>query len=326
MMAAHKEHMTSSHIPVLCDEMLAAMAPVEGKTYVDATFGAGGYSRALLDTAPCKVIAIDRDPGAQNFADALARDYPGHFLFVEGRFSEIEKILMDVGEKYVDGIVLDIGVSSMQLDQSERGFSFQREAPLDMRMEKSGATAADMLAKASEEEIAHILYVYGEERASRAIARAIVAQRKIAPILTTLALATLVSKVRGVEKRPGIHPATRTFQALRIAVNDELRELELVLHAAKSLLRPEGRLVVVTFHSLEDRIVKQFMREICGETPAISRHDMAAYVATQKEQHAQFSLLYKKSIQPSEKELKTNPRARSAKLRAVIRSKAAHGV
>lgn len=323
MMALTHSHKNSKHIPVMLDEVMAAMMPTEGKTYIDATFGAGGYSRAILAAADCNVIAIDRDPNAQILADALARDFPGHFLFVQGKFSQIKELLTQVGAAHVDGIVLDIGVSSMQFDEAQRGFSFQHDAPLDMRMGADGQTAADIIASETEQEIARILYVYGEERASRAIAKAIVAQRKIAPIATTLELATLVGKVRGVERRPGVHPATRTFQALRIAVNDELRELELVLSAAETLLRPEGRLVVVTFHSLEDRIVKQFMREACGEIAAVSRHDMAAYVAAQKSQSARFSLLYKKSVQPTEKELKQNPRARSAKLRAAVRLEAA---
>lgn len=322
MMAA-QAHIHSKHIPVMLDEVIATIAPHKGKTYVDATFGAGGYSRAILNAADCNVIAIDRDPNAQLLADALARDFPGHFLFLRGRFSQMKELLAQVGVAHVDGIVLDIGVSSMQLDEPGRGFSFQHDAPLDMRMGADGQTAADLIANETEQEIARILYVYGEERASRAIAKAIVAQRKIAPITTTLELAALVGKVRGVEKRAGVNPATRTFQALRIAVNDELRELECVLNAAETLLRPEGRLVVVTFHSLEDRIVKQFMREACGEIAAVSRHDMAAYAATQNKQKARFSLLYKKSVQPTEKELKHNPRARSAKLRAVVKLEAA---
>jgi 16S rRNA (cytosine1402-N4)-methyltransferase len=316
-MQAQAQQNPMPHIPVMLPEVLAALSPAEDEIYVDATFGAGGYSRAILGAATCRVIGIDRDPNVQRLADALARDFPGHFLFLAGRFSTMISLLERAGVARVDGIVMDLGVSSMQLDERERGFSFMADAPLDMRMGSSLRTAADIISDASESELADILYRYGEERASRAIAKAIIAARAIAPITTTQALATLIAGVRGVERRAGVHPATRSFQALRIAVNEELQELELALASALSLLKPGGRLVVVTFHSLEDRIVKQFFQLHSGKAGAVSRHDPRAFDAALDASPAPFELIMAKAQHPSQEEISSNHRARSAKLRAL---------
>lgn len=309
------------HVPVMLKEVLAAVQPAEDEIYVDATFGAGGYSRAMLQSASCRVYGIDRDPGVRLLADALARDFPGHFLFLAGRFSAMIPLLAEAGVAQVDGIVMDLGVSSMQLDNRARGFSFLGDAALDMRMGDAGRTAADIVNGTSEAELADILYHYGEERASRHIAKAIVAKRAEKCIETTAELAALVSGVRGVEKRPGIHPATRSFQALRIAVNEELGELEAALAAAESLLKPGGRLVVVTFHSLEDRIVKDFLKQRSGRAANVSRHDLSAYaMPAAHEGGGTFQLNPAKAQHPTEEELSINARARSAKLRAAIRT------
>ena len=310
------------HVPVMVNEVVAAMRAADDEIIVDATFGAGGYSRALLQSAQCRVFGIDRDPTAQLLADALARDFPGHFLFLAGRFSAMISLLADAGVTAVDGIVMDLGVSSMQLDNRERGFSFHGDAALDMRMSADGRTAADIVNMASEAELADILYQYGEERASRKIAKAIVAKRAEAPITTTAELATLISGVHGVERRPGIHPATRSFQALRIAVNEELYELEEALKAAELMLKPGGRLVVVTFHSLEDRIVKDFLKERSGRASNVSRHDLSAYAVQDTAKEHPFDLITAKAQHPSEEEISINARARSAKLRAAKRTAA----
>lgn len=310
------------HIPVLLDEVIASLAPAKDEVFVDATFGAGGYSRAILSQAACKVYGIDRDPNVGLLADALAREFPGHFLFLAGRFSAMVSLLEAVGVTQVDGIVMDLGVSSMQLDQAERGFSFGKDAPLDMRMGAEGRSAADLIAHGTEAELADIFYQYGEERASRRIARAIVHARMVAPITRTSQLAEIIAGVTGVERRPGVHPATRSFQALRIAVNEELDELRVALEAAEKLLKPGGRLVVVTFHSLEDRIVKQFLKERSEGAGGASRHLPQAY-ATQEDMRITFSLMHKKPLQSGAQELQENIRARSAKLRAAIRLKAA---
>ncbi len=308
------------HVPVLRDEMLAAVAPRDGEVIVDGTFGAGGYSRALLDAATCKVVAFDRDPHVKLLADALAREFPGHFLFMPARFSSMMTVLADVGVTAVDAIVLDIGVSSMQFDEDVRGFSFQREAPLDMRMGDEGATAADIVNGYSEAELARILYEYGEEKDSRRIARAILKAREVQKITTTRQLAEIISgAVRGAG-RMKIHPATRSFQALRIEVNQELAELEAALTAAEHLLKPGGRLVVVSFHSLEDRIIKQFMLHRSNRANAISRHSPAALIADASHEKATFILTPKNAITPTEQEVSRNPRARSAKLRCATRT------
>lgn len=309
------------HIPVMRDEMVAAVAPRDGEVIVDGTFGAGGYSRALLQAASCKVIAFDRDPEVKLLADALAREFaPGHFLFFASRFGAMLDVLTEAGITQVDAIVLDVGVSSMQIDDAERGFSFAKDAALDMRMSQDGVSAADVVNNYSEADLVRILFEYGEERDARRIARSIVNNRVLAPITTTKQLADLVkAAVRGAGKMK-IHPATRTFQALRIEVNQELAELESALRAAEHLLKPGGRLVVVSFHSLEDRIVKQFMLSRSDRAQKISRHDPAALLPNATSQTAIFELTPQRAIAPSEQEVTTNPRARSAKLRCATRT------
>jgi len=304
--------MSAPHIPVLLDEVVDAMQPAAGKTLVDATFGAGGYSRALLDRGAA-VIAFDRDPSAAAFARGLPAD---RFRLVERRFSELDE---EVGEAAVDGVVLDIGVSSMQLDEAERGFSFMRDGPLDMRMAAEGPTAADLVNEAEPAEIARVLYVYGEERESRRIARAIARRRATQPFTRTLELAEFIEKTLGGRRGAKVHPATRSFQAIRIAVNEELSELEAGLAAAERALKTGGRLCVVTFHSLEDRIVKAFFAVRAGRTPAGSRHAPPV----EKAAAPSFRLLFNGAQGPSEAELAANPRARSAKLRAAVRTDAA---
>ena len=247
------------HVPVMLDQVLETLAPRDGGLYVDGTFGAGGYSRAILAAADCRVIAIDRDPDAIAAGRALAEAHAGRLILVEGRFGDMLRLVEEQGIAAVDGVVIDIGVSSMQIDDAARGFSFLRDGPLDMRMSQSGTTAADIVNTLPPEALSNIIYTFGEEPRSRAIARAIVASRSEAPITTTAALVRAVEKAVGRQRpQDRIHPATRTFQALRIHVNGELEELVAALHAAERLLVPGGRLVVVTFHSLEDRIVKRF--------------------------------------------------------------------
>ena len=300
--------MSAPHIPVLLNEVVDAMQPAAGRTLVDGTFGAGGYSRALL-AGGAAVIAFDRDPSARKFADGLPGD---RFRLVERRFSELDE---ETGDGAVDGVVLDIGVSSMQLDEAERGFSFMRDGPLDMRMAADGPTAADLVNEAEPEEIARILYVYGEERESRRIARAIARRREERPFSRTLELAEFIEKTLGGRRGAKVHPATRSFQAIRIAVNEELSELEAGLAAAERALKTDGRLCVVTFHSLEDRIVKTFLAVRAGKTPGGSRHAPPAHAAAAPS----FQLLFNGAQGPSEAELAANPRARSAKLRAAVR-------
>jgi 16S rRNA (cytosine1402-N4)-methyltransferase len=307
----------SPHIPVLLDEVLDALDVRDGATYVDGTFGAGGYTLAMLNRAGCTVYAIDRDPNAAAAGRALPEAKAGRLTLLEGRFGDMDRLLAESGVNRVDGIALDIGVSSMQLDQAERGFSFAKDGPLDMRMEQAGPSAADVVNEADEGELANIIFRLGEERHSRRIARAIVAARAEKPFERTLELAAVVAKV--VRKsNDGIHPATRTFQALRIHVNDELGELERGLAAAEKLLAPGGRLAVVTFHSLEDRVVKTFLKQRSGDMPAPSRHlpqPVSGPAPT-------FTLLGRKAIAAGAAELARNPRARSAKLRAAIRTEA----
>ena len=303
--------MNAPHIPVLLNEVVDAMQPAAGKTLVDGTFGAGGYSRALLGGG-ASVIAFDRDPSARKFAEGLPAD---RFRLVEGRFSELDE---ETGAGAVDGVVLDIGVSSMQIDEAERGFSFMRDGPLDMRMAADGPTAADLVNEAAPAEIARILYVYGEERESRRIARAIARRREEQPFTRTLELADFIEKILGGRRGAKVHPATRSFQAIRIAVNEELSELEAGLAAAERALKTDGRLCVVTFHSLEDRIVKTFFAVRAGKTPAGSRHAPPVKAAAAPS----FSLLFNGAQGPSAAELAANPRARSAKLRAAVRTDA----
>jgi 16S rRNA (cytosine1402-N4)-methyltransferase len=303
--------MTAPHLPVLLDEVVDAMQPRAGKLLVDGTFGAGGYSRALL-AGGAQVIAFDRDPSAAKFAAGLPAD---RFRLVEGRFSELDA---ETGPAALDGVVLDIGVSSMQLDEAERGFSFMRDGPLDMRMAADGPTAADLVNEADPAEIARILFVYGEERESRRIARAIARRRDEQPFTRTLELAEFIEKTLGGRRGAKVHPATRSFQAIRIAVNEELAELEAGLAAAERALKTGGRLCVVTFHSLEDRIVKTFFAVRAGKTPAGSRHAPPVEAAAAPS----FQLLFNGAQGPSEAELAANPRARSAKLRAAVRTDA----
>jgi 16S rRNA (cytosine1402-N4)-methyltransferase len=304
------------HIPVLGRAALDFLNVKDGGVYVDATFGAGGYTRAILAAADCTVLAIDRDPAALALGRDLVAAAGGRLTLVEGRFSDLEQIVRAAGHNAVDGIVLDVGVSSMQLDRAERGFSFRLAGPLDMRMSGKGVSAADLVAKASERDLADIIFRLGEERRARAIARAIVAARRSAPIATTTALADVVAAV--VRARPGdIHPATRTFQALRIFVNDELTELAEALVASERILRPGGRLVAVSFHSLEDRIVKGFFSARAAVRGG-SRH--APEPAPTR---PSFRLLTKRPVTADAEEIARNPRARSAKLRAGERTDAA---
>lgn len=298
------------HIPVMLEEVLRYLAPQDNKTYVDATFGNGGYTTAILDSANCKVISIDRDPTVLPKVQELKEKYGSRFEFKAGRFGNISELIKDK----VDGFVFDIGVSSMQLDDANRGFSFSKEAPLDMRMSLSGKTAADIVNTMEEKELADLIYAYGEEKKSRQIARKIVEVRQNKPITTTTELAEIIYTI--IHKNFGqINPATRTFQALRIAVNEELQELENGLNAASKLLKPEGRLVVVDFHSLEDRIVKKFFNEKAGKTNSVSR-----YMPEIKSNIEPLFTTVSKAIIPSEEECNQNPRARSAKLRYAIKT------
>jgi 16S rRNA (cytosine1402-N4)-methyltransferase len=303
------------HVPVLGRQAVELLKPLDGGVYIDATFGAGGYSRAILDLTGTRVIGIDRDRTAILGGFDLVDRSGGRLILVEDRFSNLAEVCAAQGFAAVDGVVMDVGVSSMQLDEAERGFSFRLGGPLDMRMGHDGPTAADVIAKASEADLANIIYIFGEERHSRAVARAIVAARKEAPITTTRALADIVAKI--VRSKPGeIHPATRTFQGLRIFVNAELDELHLALSAAERVLKPGGRLVVVSFHSLEDRIVKNFLTER-GKAGGGSRHlpEIAQIPPS-------FVILTKRPVAPDDSEISANPRARSAKLRAAERTPA----
>ena len=316
MSAGRKTAEHVAHRPVMLTEVLAVLSPRDGGVYVDGTFGAGGYSRAILEAADCIVWAIDRDPDAIRRGEDLAAAYPGRLRLVQGRFGELVALLRDRNVTLVDGIALDLGVSSPQLDEAGRGFSFRADGPLDMRMGADGPTAADAVNGLDEKELADIIYRLGEERFSRRVAHAIVEARREGPISGTLALAGTVR--RAVPRsRDGIDPATRTFQALRIYVNDELGELDRALVAAETLLAPGGRLAVVAFHSLEDRRVKAFLRARAGASPRTSRH----LPATQEEGRAPtFSLIRGGAIKPSREEVDSNPRSRSARLRAAERT------
>jgi 16S rRNA (cytosine1402-N4)-methyltransferase len=301
------------HLPVLGREAVALLAPRDGGVYIDATFGAGGYSRAILAVAGTRLIGIDRDRTAIAGGVDLVERSEGRLVLAEERFSNLAKICAAQGLAGVDGIVMDVGVSSMQLDEPGRGFSFRLDGPLDMRMGHSGPTAADILAKATEAELSDIISLFGEERHSRRVARAIVAAREEAPIATTRALADLVARV--VRATPGeIHPATRTFQGLRIFVNEELDELQQGLQAAERVLKPGGRLAVVSFHSLEDRIVKNFFTTR-GKVSGVSRHQPEVNQAAPS-----FKILTSRPVRPDAAELAANPRARSAKLRGAERT------
>jgi 16S rRNA (cytosine1402-N4)-methyltransferase len=299
------------HVSVLLAEVVAALEPAPGKTIIDGTFGAGGYSRAFL-AAGAEVIAFDRDPDAARFIAPLTAT--GRFRLVEDRFSQMERHV----ERRCDGVALDLGVSSMQLDEAERGFSFMRDGPLDMRMARSGVSAADLVNDAEQAELARIFFVYGEERQSRRIAAALVRRRAERPFTRTIDLAETVERALGGRKGAKVHPATRVFQALRIAVNAELAELEQGLEAAERILNAGGRLAVVTFHSLEDRIVKAFFTERSGRTPGGSRHRPPQAQGPRPS----FDLLFNGAREAGAAEVSANPRARSAKLRAGVRTDA----
>lgn len=320
--------MQSRHIPVLLEAVLAHLAPTDNESYIDATFGAGGYARAILEAANCTVLGLDRDPSAAVTADAMAREFPERFSFTSGPFgSLLEKATGDQNFcATYDGVVFDLGVSSMQLDQAERGFSFQSDGPLDMRMfaapgletTELGLSAADVVNTFEADQLADIFYHFGEERRSRVIARAIVADREKEPFTRTRQLAELVSRVLGGRRGDVKHPATRVFQALRIYVNDELGELMRGLAGAERSLRPGGRLVVVTFHSLEDRIVKRFLKTRGGRLGGGSRHFPEVRVVAPPS----FQIVNHRALTSSKEEINANSRARSAHLRAAIRTDA----
>ncbi len=303
-----------NHIPVLRDAVIASLIPKAGGRYVDGTFGAGGYSEALLTAADCRVWGIDRDPDALAMGAVLTTRFPGRLTLLNGNFSNMERLLNACGVQSVDGVALDLGVSSMQLDRPERGFSFRSDGPLDMRMAQHGESAADLVNTLDETELANLIHDFGEERFARRIAGAIVRAR---PIARTAELAQIVRRVIP-KKGDGIDPATRTFQALRIAVNDEIGELTRGLRAAERLIAPGGRLAVVTFHSLEDRPVKSFFQQRAGRTPAGSRH-LPVSAPTRP---PTFRLLTNKPLTAEPEEIRLNPRARSAKLRAAERTSA----
>ena len=319
MTAAHPQHQ-ALHTPVLLREVVTALAPVDGGTYLDATFGNGGYTRAILEAAACTVIAIDRDPDAIARGSAMKKEFGDRLDLCEGVFSEMQSLAGQSSSgpgRQLDGIAFDLGVCSTQLDQPERGFSFRFDGPLDMRMSKSGETAADIVMTLDEREIADILWDYGEERASRRIARAIIRARDNAPISTTGELAAIIHAVMPA-RRPGqIDPATRSFQALRIYINRELGEVEDGLAAAEAMLKPGGIMAVVSFHSLEDRIVKRFLAARSGAASRPSRH-----MPVTEGPAPTFELVSRKPVAPTEEEADTNARARSAKLRIARRTDA----
>jgi 16S rRNA (cytosine1402-N4)-methyltransferase len=305
------------HIPVMLSEVLAQLDPKDGEIIVDGTFGAGGYSQAILESADCKIIAIDRDPEAFRLSGELATAYPGRVLAVLGRYSEMVELAASEGFNSVRGVVLDLGVSSMQLDEPSRGFSFSQDGPLDMRMGQGGASARDIVNSLGEQELAEVLFKLGEERRSRAIAKAIVKRRAEAPIATTAELADIVAGVLGLTREEKKHPATRTFQGLRLYLNEELDELACGLSAAERLLEAGGRLAVVTFHSLEDRIAKRFFASRSAPPPRASRHlpEAGGEIPAPS-----FRLLNRRPVEPNQAEIRRNPRARSARLRAAERT------
>ena len=307
----------SPHLSVMLNEVLTAADPKPGDLVIDGTFGAGGYTRAFLQ-AGCEVIGLDRDPTVQPHADRLSAEYPQTFRLIRRRFSEMADALAEVGPASCDIVVLDIGVSSMQLDQAERGFSFMKDGPLDMRMSDEGQTAADLVNTLDHGPLAHLIKEYGEERESGRIASAILRRRADQPFSRTLDLAEVIERALGGRRGAPIHPATRTFQALRIAVNDELGELTEGLAAAEQVLKPGGRLVVVTFPSLEDRIVKRFLNARAGKGGGGSRHLPPQAAGARPS----FTLIGKGLVEATEAEAKENPRARSAKLRAAVRTEA----
>lgn len=310
--------MPNSHIPVLLAEVLAAIAPRDGDVIVDGTFGRGGYSRAFLRAADCRVIGIDRDPRAIEAGRIQEAESGGRLMVIAGSFGAMDQLVAP-HHPAVDGVALDLGVSSPQVDDASRGFSFRADGPLDMRMGEDGPTAADIVNTLPEEDLARIIRDLGEERMARRVAHAIAEARRREPIRRTLQLADIVRRVVP-KSRDGIDPATRTFQGLRIYVNDELGELDRGLSAAERLLRPGGRLAVVSFHSLEDRRVKRFLAERSGATQGVSRHQPQSVEARRA---PTFTLINRKPVAPGEDEVRANPRARSARLRAAIRTDAA---
>ncbi len=307
------------HTPVLLSAVLRALGPKDGERYIDCTFGAGGYARAILQSSDCRLLGLDRDPRAVELAGSLTADFPERFHFERTAFGNLAEVAESAAFVPADAVIFDLGVSSMQLDEAERGFSFMRDGPLDMRMSGEGTSAADVVNEADEVELAEILFRLGEERRSRAIARAIVKRREERRITRTLELADVVAGVLGRRHDEAKHPATRSFQALRLFVNDELGELVRALGAAERILRAGGRLIAVTFHSLEDRIVKSFLAERSGGKGRPSRHQ-----PDQSEPRApSFKLAFRKPIEPDAAEIAANPRARSARLRAAVRLDAA---
>jgi 16S rRNA (cytosine1402-N4)-methyltransferase len=304
-----------SHIPVLREEAVQTLQSHDGGVYLDGTFGGGGYARAILDSADCTLVAIDRDPAAVARAQEFGAAYPDRFSICEGRISNLAALLEAVGVTALDGAVFDLGVSSYQIDDPARGFSFRHDGPLDMQMGSGGKNAAQIVNLCPESELADILYEYGDEKASRKIAKAIVERRKVQKFETTSDLAGVIRSVVRPDKS-GIDPATRSFQALRIAVNEELSDIEAALAQASLMLKPGGRLVVVSFHSLEDRIVKNFFSKAAGREPGASRHDPAGYAQPEA---AKFALVTRKALVPGQAEMRANPRARSAKLRVMER-------
>lgn len=316
--------MGGKHIPVMLPEVLEGLQPKEGAIYVDGTFGGGGYTAAILESSDCKVFAIDRDPEAIARGRELEKKFGPRLKLIEGRFSDMEALIMAEGVEQVDGIALDIGVSSFQLDDAARGFSFMRDGPLDMRMGREGESAADVVNSYSEKDLADIFYKYGEEHRSRRVAKAIVMARAENPITSTGQLSVIVAKALGGKGASRLHPATKVFQALRIYVNAELDELEAGLKAAVKLLKEGGRLVVVSFHSLEDRMVKRFFNELSGNIPQGSRHSPPD-ATPGKWRGPTLILERKKALKASDAEQKLNPRARSARLRVAIRTSEAPG-
>jgi len=300
------------HIPVMLDEVLENLIPKSGEIYLDCTFGAGGYTKAILKSADCKVIGIDRDESVQKYADKIKEEFGNRFYFLNGKFGEADKLIKQVNIDKVDAVIMDLGVSSMQLDEAKRGFSFTKEADLDMRMSGEGVSAYDIVNGYTEKDLADIIYKLGDEQKSRQIAKKIVEERKKQKIKTTTQLANIVRSC--FSGRGKIDNATKTFQAIRIFINDELNELKKILELSKKILKKGGRLIVVTFHSLEDKIVKDFLRKESG------------YFARKKNKYAkekqdfEFLLKIKKPIKPSEKEIKFNIRSRSAKLRVAIKT------
>ncbi len=307
----------SPHISVMLDEVLETLAPTDGEVYVDGTFGAGGYTRAILEAADCVVLAIDRDPAALGVAENFKKEFGDRFVFLRGCFGDVKSLIANAGYDTVNGFVLDIGVSSMQIDQAERGFSFKNDGPLDMRMDtKADLTAANIVNTYDQDDLADVIYKYGEERKSRRIAQKIVERRIEEPFKTTAQLAEVVASASPKSKHQKTDPATRTFQALRIAVNDELGELERALKDAPEILKEGGRLVVVSFHSLEDGLVKQTLREQSGRIEGGSRHLPPQTASMPK----LYTLPKAKALKPTQGEIDANPRSRSARLRYAVRT------